>query len=193
MDHAKKVADRIVDKDEVEQFRIYSGKVQNITNFGCFVQLLGFRRKVEGLVHISQLRREGRVTNVEEVVTRGDTVKVKVLSTSGGKTSLSMKDVDQITGEDLNPTANKAVTQGGSRDDDLRMMNPERPVDLMDILPARAGLVLDEDEFKTKKKVTRISSPEKWELEQMIKANVIDKSELPDFDEETGLLHKVLI
>jgi len=190
MDHARKVADRIVDKDEVEQFRIYSGKVQNITNFGCFVQLLGFRRKVEGLVHISQLRREGRVTNVEEVVTRGDTVKVKVLSTSGGKTSLSMKDVDQITGEDLNPTANKAVTQGGSRDDDLRMMNPERPVDLMDILPARAGLVLDEDEFKTKKKVTRISSPEKWELEQMIKANVIDKSELPDFDEETGLLHK---
>ena len=72
-------------------------------------------------------------------------------------------------------------------------MNPERPVDLMDILPAsRARLVLDDaHEFKTKKKVTRISSPEKWELEQMIKANVIDKSELTDIDEETGLLHKV--
>jgi len=189
VEEARKVAERVVDKDEVEQFRIYSGKVQNITNFGCFVQLLGFRRKVEGLVHISQLRREGRVTSVEEVVARGDTVKVKVLSTSGGKTSLSMKDVDQITGEDLNPTANKVVREG--REQDLRMMNPERPVDLMDILPARAGLVLDdENEFKSKKKVTRISSPEKWELEQMIKANVIDKSELPDFDEETGLLHK---
>merc|ERR1719397_247671 len=57
---ARRVADRIVDKEEVEQWQVYSGKVQNITNFGCFVQLLGFRRKVEGLVHISQLRREGR-------------------------------------------------------------------------------------------------------------------------------------
>ncbi len=36
-----------------------------------------------------------------------------------------------------------------------------------------------------------MSSPEKWELQQMMAANVIDKSELPDFDEETGLLHKV--
>jgi ATP-dependent RNA helicase DHX8/PRP22 len=35
-----------------------------------------------------------------------------------------------------------------------------------------------------------MSSPEKWELQQMMAANVIDKSELPDFDEETGLLHK---
>ena len=41
---------------------------------------MGFRRKAEGLVHISQLRREGRVNNVEEVVSRGDTVKVKVLA-----------------------------------------------------------------------------------------------------------------
>ena len=40
---------------------VYNGKVANITGFGCFVALEGFRRKVEGLVHISQLRREGRV------------------------------------------------------------------------------------------------------------------------------------
>ncbi len=42
---------------------IYNGKVANITGFGCFVALEGFRRKVEGLVHISQLRREGRVSH----------------------------------------------------------------------------------------------------------------------------------
>ena len=57
---------------------IYPGRVQNITNFGCFVALEGFRKKVEGLVHISQLRREGRVNSVEEVVSRGDKVLVKV-------------------------------------------------------------------------------------------------------------------
>ena len=185
---ARRVANKIIDKDEAEQFRVYSGKVQNITTFGCFVQLMGFRRKVEGLVHISQLRREGRVNNVEEVVSRGDSVKVKVLATVGGKMSLSMKDVDQVTGEDLNPTANKTLNRGEGRDQDLRMMNPERPAGLDDILPAVAPM-MDDDDFN-KKKVTRISSPEKWEIEQMLKVGVIDKSQLPDFDEETGLLHK---
>ena len=57
---------------------IFDAKVQNITGFGCFVALEGFRRKVEGLVHISQLSKQGRVTNVEEVVSRGQKVKVKV-------------------------------------------------------------------------------------------------------------------
>jgi hypothetical protein len=35
-----------------------------------------------------------------------------------------------------------------------------------------------------------MSSPERFEIKQLIAAGVIDKSELPDFDEETGLLHK---
>jgi hypothetical protein len=56
--------------------QIYSGKVANIVPFGCFVQLEGLRRRWEGLVHISQLRREGRVTNVSDVVARGHKVKV---------------------------------------------------------------------------------------------------------------------
>lgn len=56
--------------------QMYEGKVTNILNFGCFVQLEGLRRRLEGLVHISQLRREGRVTNVSDVVMRGQKVKV---------------------------------------------------------------------------------------------------------------------
>ena len=59
--------------------------------FGCFVQLEGVRGKHEGLVHVSHLRREGRVKEVSEVVKRGDRVKVKVLSITGSKLSLSMK------------------------------------------------------------------------------------------------------
>jgi len=50
--------------------------VANIVPFGCFVQLEGLRKRWEGLVHISQLRREGRVTNVSDVVARGHKVKV---------------------------------------------------------------------------------------------------------------------
>lgn len=43
------------------------------------------------MVHISELRREGRVANVADVVSKGQRVKVKVLSFTGSKTSLSMK------------------------------------------------------------------------------------------------------
>ena len=50
--------------------------------------------------------------------------------------------------------------------------------------------VPDMDEANERRAIKKISSPERWELKQMIAANVIDKSELPDFDEETGLLPK---
>ena len=55
---------------------------------------------------------------------------------------------------------------------------------------ARPLQVVDDDAGSSKKKV-RMSSPERWEIKQLIAANVIDKSELPEFDEETGLLPKV--
>lgn len=61
---------------EPEVGKIYSGKVTNIVSFGCFVQIEGLKRRWEGLVHISQLRREGRVTSATDVVSRG--VKVMV-------------------------------------------------------------------------------------------------------------------
>lgn len=59
-----------------------------LTIFVCF---LPYRKRWEGLVHISELRREGRVANVADVVSKGQRVKIKVLSFTGSKTSLSMK------------------------------------------------------------------------------------------------------
>lgn len=159
--------------------QIYNGKVTNIMQFGCFVQLEGLPKRWEGLVHISQLRREGRITNVGDVVTRGQRVKVKVLSFTGQKTSLSMKDVDQDTGEDLNP-----VRRAGDTDGTESARNPDRPCSLP--LLTRP----DDDDVDNRRRVQRISSPEKWEIKQMLSASCIDKSELPDFDETTGLLPK---
>ncbi|XP_076349561.1 ATP-dependent RNA helicase pea [Tachypleus tridentatus] len=162
---------------------IYSGKVTNIMQFGCFVQLEGLRKRWEGLVHISQLRREGRVTNVGDVVQRGQRVKVKVLSFTGQKTSLSLKDVDQETGEDLNPVRSKGlINSDDSEEESLR--NPDRPSSLP-LITKR-----DDDDMDNRRRVQRISSPEKWEIKQMMSASCIDKSELPDFDESTGLLPK---
>lgn len=42
--------------------KIYPGKITSITDFGCFVQLNGLEKRMEGLVHISQLRKEGNVS-----------------------------------------------------------------------------------------------------------------------------------
>ena len=165
--------------------------MQNITGFGCFVALEGFRRKVEGLVHISQLRREGRVNSVEEVVSRGDRVKVKVVDITGSRMGLSIKDVDQESGQDLNPGSTAAGRKKASREDDLALRNPEHPGFGLFKPNVAVAVVDDIDEGgSSSKKKVRMSSPERWELKQLIAANVIDKSELPEFDEETGLMPK---
>ena len=90
---------------EPEVGKIYNGKVVKIMDFGAFVNFLGPR---DGLVHISQLAPQ-RVQTVGEVVKEGDEVKVKVLGLDDrGKVKLSMKVVDQETGEDL--TAEQAAS-----------------------------------------------------------------------------------
>lgn len=54
--------------------RVFSGRVTNLLAFGAIVQLDGLQRRWEGLVHVSQLRREGRVANVSDVVQRNQKV-----------------------------------------------------------------------------------------------------------------------
>ena len=78
---------------------IYEGKVVKIMDFGAFVNFLGPR---DGLVHISELA-DHRVGKVSDVISEGDNVKVKVLGIDArGKVKLSMKVVDQSTGEEIN-------------------------------------------------------------------------------------------
>jgi polyribonucleotide nucleotidyltransferase len=77
---------------------IYNGKVVKVVDFGAFVNFLGAK---DGLVHISELAPQ-RVGKVADVVKVGDQVKVKVLGFDDrGKVKLSMKQVDQATGEDI--------------------------------------------------------------------------------------------
>jgi polyribonucleotide nucleotidyltransferase len=83
---------------EPEVGAIYEGKVVKVMEFGAFVNFFGSR---DGLVHVSQLARE-RVKSPADVVKEGDIVKVKLLGFDDrGKVRLSMKVVDQETGEDL--------------------------------------------------------------------------------------------
>ncbi len=81
---------------------IYTGKVVKVVDFGAFVNFLGSK---DGLVHISELA-PSRVNKTSDVVNMGDEVKVKVIGFDDrGKIKLSMKVVDQATGEDLSKKA----------------------------------------------------------------------------------------
>jgi polyribonucleotide nucleotidyltransferase len=83
---------------EPEIGQVYKGKVVKIVEFGAFVNFFGSR---DGLVHVSQLAPE-RVKQVKDVVKEGQEVYVKLLGFDDrGKVRLSMKVVDQKTGQEL--------------------------------------------------------------------------------------------
>ncbi len=89
---------------------IYNGKVVKTADFGAFVNFLGSR---DGLVHISELAL-GRVNKTTDIVNAGDSVKVKCLGFDDrGKVKLSMRVVDQATGEDI---SDKVGAKGGGRE-----------------------------------------------------------------------------
>ncbi|MEM1382159.1 MAG: polyribonucleotide nucleotidyltransferase [Pseudomonadota bacterium] len=93
---ARDLINGIVAEPEVGQ--IYTGKVVKIMDFGAFVNFFGKR---DGLVHISQMTWE-RGANPKELVKEGQEVKVKLMGFDDrGKVRLSMKVVDQETGEEI--------------------------------------------------------------------------------------------
>jgi polyribonucleotide nucleotidyltransferase len=86
---------------EPEVGKIYTGKVVNMADFGAFVNFMGAR---DGLVHISEIMND-RVANVRDLLSEGQQVKVKVLGVDDrGKVRLSMRLVDQESGEELPDT-----------------------------------------------------------------------------------------
>lgn len=69
------------------------------------------------------------------------------------------QDVDQDTGEDLNPNRDPTISGGDFDDEPAR--NPDRPISLP-LLNAP-----DDDDIVSRKRFQRISSPEKWEIKQV--------------------------
>ena len=87
--------------EEAEVGKVYNGKVVNMVDFGAFVNFMGGK---DGLVHVSEIRTD-RVEKVSDVLSEGQEVKVKVLEIDPrGKVRLSMRVVDQETGEELEDT-----------------------------------------------------------------------------------------
>jgi polyribonucleotide nucleotidyltransferase len=100
IEKAREMIASIVDEPEVG--RIYTGKVVKIMDFGAFVNFFGKR---DGLVHVSQLSNE-RIGHPKEILQEGQSVKVKLMGFDDrGKVRLSMKVVDQQTGQELKEDA----------------------------------------------------------------------------------------
>jgi len=100
IDAARKWIHSIVAEPEVGE--IYEGTVVKCVEFGAFVNFFGSK---DGLVHISQLAGD-RVAKTQDVVKEGQKVWVKLMGfDERGKVRLSMKVVDQTTGEEIKKTA----------------------------------------------------------------------------------------
>ncbi|TYZ68337.1 hypothetical protein PybrP1_000722 [[Pythium] brassicae (nom. inval.)] len=170
---------------EVEQYGIYDGRVSKVMDFGVFVELEGVRERAEGLAHVSNLSAQ-RVASVKDQFRRGQQVKVKVISAPGsGKLSLSLRDVDQRTGEDLVPRrssdgAQRARFENESADH-RSWVNPSAP-------GMHSSHQQDDDDGKPQRAAKRMSSPERWEAQQLINSGVLSIEDYPTFDEDHGLL-----
>ncbi len=90
--------------EEPEVGKVYNGKVVKCVDFGAFVNFMGAK---DGLVHISELQ-DARTAKTTDVINEGDEVKVLVIGMDDrGKVKLSMKRVDQETGEEISKDEKK--------------------------------------------------------------------------------------
>ncbi|KAJ2504892.1 DEAH-box ATP-dependent RNA helicase prp22, partial [Coemansia sp. RSA 2052] len=180
-------------------YKIYRGRVSNLKDFGAFVSLDGVKGRTEGMVHVSAIQRSVRVGNPREVLERGQSVRVKVVSIVGSKLGLSMKDVDQGTGADLTPHLFPGMLselhEGDRRHNDEKSRPPVAAVSGSNAIrlgPAKgdaANVSTSVNGKSTSSSIKRLTSPEKWEIKQLIASGALDRSDYPDLDEvdEDGL------
>ncbi|MFM7756286.1 MAG: S1 RNA-binding domain-containing protein, partial [Actinomycetota bacterium] len=102
MEDAKARILAIVDPPKAELGATYSGRVVSITKFGAFVNILPGR---DGLVHISKLGGGKRINNVEDVLTLGQELEVRV------------DDIDDKGKVSLSPVGEHAAPEGSGQDD----------------------------------------------------------------------------
>jgi ATP-dependent RNA helicase DHX8/PRP22 len=161
--------------DTPELYKVYSGRVTGIKDYGAFVNLQGVRGKVDGLVHVSQFM-DGRVNHPSDIVSASQEVKVKVIKTEGNKVSLSMKEVDQQTGRDMRPE--KRLGTGAN----MQGLGRGAATGYADVEP---GVRVVEDGYDPKRheRRKRLTTPERWEIKQLIASGAISRDQYPDIDE----------
>ena len=146
-------------------------------DFGAFVQLEGVRGRKEGMVHIGSISGQ-RLGHPSEVLQRNQKVLVKVMQMVGTRLSLSMTDVDQNTGADLSPHL-----KAGEKSDSMAPTRSQFATGANAIGPPGST-----PEASIPKRRQRLTSPELWEIKQLIASGAMDASQMPNYDEEQGLM-----
>ena len=167
--------------DAPKMFKVYDGAVTGVKDFGAFVNLKGVRGKVDGLVHVSAMQEGTRVNHPSDLVSRGQSVKVKIMSIQGSRIGLSMKEVDQVTGRDLVPQKRLA---SGANMERLDGMGPETNGNSRYGGMGSDVPVIEGDMNGKSRNKKRMTSPERWEIKQLIASGAISALEYPDIDEE---------
>ncbi len=118
VEEAKRRIELILDPPSAEVGAIYEGRVVNITKFGAFVNILPGR---DGLIHISKLGQGKRIDRVEDVLSLGDELSVRVDDIDqNGKLSLS------LVGDDSDGGGGAPASSEGGSDRPERSERPER-------------------------------------------------------------------
>ncbi|GAA5849607.1 hypothetical protein JCM9279_007287 [Rhodotorula babjevae] len=157
-------------------YKIYPGKVANVKDFGAFVTLEGIMGRIEGMVHVGQIS-SARVTHPSDLISRGQSVFVKVMSITGTRLSLSMKDADQRTGADLSPHL-RVKTEEELLEESRKAA--ERAATGPNGVAVRKSFA---DDHRTAS-VRRLTSPERWEIKQLIASGAASASDYPGLDDD---------
>ncbi|TIA99750.1 hypothetical protein E3P96_02828 [Wallemia ichthyophaga] len=154
-------------------YSIYQGTVNSIKDFGAFISLNGFNSRIDGLVHVSAMS-NSRVNNPRDFLRRNQLVYVKVMSIDGHRLSLSLKDADQSNGHDLSP--HLAPSKGSSS----RSSKPSKSS--KHSTHSTHSAHFPDDHYRGS--VKRYTSPERWEIKQLIASGAAKPSDYPDLDRD---------
>lgn len=127
-----------------------------------------------GMVHVSNIQQGARANAASDLLSRGQAVKVKVMSVAGNRIGLSMKDVDQVSGRDLTPHLRIKSEAELAEEEERKAARGANAI------PLNSKGFTDEPVRSAK----RLTSPERWEIKQLISSGTIDASEYPDLDED---------
>jgi ATP-dependent RNA helicase DHX8/PRP22 len=126
------------------------------------------------MVHVSNIQQGARANSASDLLSRGQAVKVKVMSVAGNRIGLSMKDVDQATGRDLTPHL-RIKSEAEMAEEQARVSARGA-----NAIPLNSKGLTNEPVRSAK----RLTSPERWEIKQLISSGIVDASEYPDLDED---------
>lgn len=159
-------------------FKVYDATINGLKDFGAFANLQGVKAGPSGLIHVSAIQEGARVNHPSDLLSRGQNVKVKVVKMENNKISLSMKEVDQITGQDLVPS--RRIASGAN----MERLNGVSSTDRYGNLGSAVPVIEDDYNGKSAKNRKRLTSPERWEIKQLIASGAISAQEYPDIDQD---------